>query len=46
MSTDNDEYDRTGIKDIKNAPERTVKSLQKLEEMGGILIAFYVYICE
>jgi uncharacterized protein with GYD domain len=31
-----------GIKDIKNAPERTAKSLKQLEEMGGKLIGFYM----
>ena len=31
-----------GIKDIKTAPERTARSLQKLDEMGGKLIAFYM----
>jgi len=31
-----------GIKDIKNAPERTARSIKQLEEMGGKLIAFYM----
>lgn len=31
-----------GIKDIKNAPERTARSLKQLDEMGGKLIAFYM----
>ena len=31
-----------GIKDIKNAPERTAKSVKQLEEMGGKLVAFYM----
>ena len=31
-----------GIKDIKNAPERTTKSIKQLEELGGKLIAFYM----
>jgi len=31
-----------GIKDIKNAPERTAKSIKQLEELGGKLIAFYM----
>jgi len=31
-----------GIKDIKNAPERTAKSIKQLEELGRKLIAFYM----
>ena len=31
-----------GIKDVKNAPERTARSIKQLEEMGGKLIAFYM----
>ena len=31
-----------GIKDIKNAPERTANSIKQLEEMGGKLIGFYM----
>ncbi len=31
-----------GIKDIKNAPERTANSIKQLEEMGGKLVAFYL----
>ena len=31
-----------GIKDIKNAPERTARSVKQLEEMGGKLIGFYM----
>ncbi len=31
-----------GIKDIKNAPERTANSIKQLEDMGGKLIGFYM----
>jgi uncharacterized protein with GYD domain len=31
-----------GIKDIKNAPERTANSIKQLEEMGGKLVGFYM----
>jgi uncharacterized protein with GYD domain len=31
-----------GIKDVKNAPERTARSIKQLEEMGGKLIAIYM----
>jgi uncharacterized protein with GYD domain len=31
-----------GIQDIKNAPERTARSIKQLEDMGGKLVAFYM----
>ena len=35
-----------GIKDIKNAPQRTAEALERLEAMGGKLIGLYTVMGE